>query len=75
MVTEASATYTGLKERFYNHIPLHADHSDMVKFTTAEDEGYVSVVQRIRGFAKDACRETGVLITTYDLFNLKWLTY
>lgn len=52
MVTKASATCIGLPDELYNHLPVDADHSDMVKFWGPDDETYQSVVTRIKDFVQ-----------------------
>jgi hypothetical protein len=53
MVTKASATYTGLEERYYNQLPSDADHSQLVKFTASDDPNYISVRERLLEFVAD----------------------
>jgi hypothetical protein len=48
MVTEESATRTGLPDTLHQHIPLNADHSDLVKFESPSHGGYEIVMQNIK---------------------------
>lgn len=54
MVTEESATRTGLPDTFHQHIPLNADHSDLVKFESPSHGGYEIVMQKIKKCAAEA---------------------
>jgi hypothetical protein len=54
MVTEESATRTGLPDTFHQHIPLHADHSGLVRFESRSDGGYEIVMQKIKKYAAEA---------------------
>jgi hypothetical protein len=50
MVTEESATYTGLQANPENNIPFDSDHRQLVKFRTPDDSRYNSVKGRLVGF-------------------------
>jgi hypothetical protein len=54
MVTEESATRTGLPDTFDQHIPLNADHSGLVKFEGSSHDGYEVVMQKIKKYAAEA---------------------
>ena len=54
MVTEESATRTGLPDTFDQHIPLNADHSGLVKFEGPSQDGYEIVMQKIKKYAAEA---------------------
>ena len=54
MVTEESATRTGLPDTFHQHIPLHADHSGLVRFESPSDGGYEIVMQKIKKYVAEA---------------------
>jgi hypothetical protein len=54
MVTEESATRTGLSDRFDRKIPLNRDHSGLVKFENRYDGDYEMVMQKIKTWAAEA---------------------
>ncbi|KAI9766642.1 MAG: hypothetical protein M1839_004797 [Geoglossum umbratile] len=56
MVPKASAIHAGKNEQAYNHLPIDADHSDMVKFNDPSDQNYIIVKKRIEKLADDAPR-------------------
>ncbi|KAI9862990.1 MAG: hypothetical protein M1813_004163 [Trichoglossum hirsutum] len=54
MVPKASAIHAGKNEQTYNHLPIDADHSDMVKFNDPSDQNYIVIEKRIEKLADDA---------------------
>jgi hypothetical protein len=54
VVPKASAIHAGKNEEAYNHLPVDADHSDMVKFSDPSDQNYIIVKKRIKKLADDA---------------------
>jgi hypothetical protein len=57
LVTESSATYTGVSPKSYNFLPLNGDHRSMVKFRTMTDRGYESVRGKVQEFVEEAVGE------------------
>ena len=54
MVTKMSAERIGRFVRDIDHLPLSTDHRGLVRFEHAQDAGYVSVVEKLRGMAEGA---------------------
>jgi hypothetical protein len=54
LVTEESATRTGLPDIFHQHIPLNEDHSGLVKFESPSHGSYEIVMQKIRKYVVEA---------------------
>jgi hypothetical protein len=54
LVTEESATRTGLPDMFHQHIPIDADHSGLVKFESRSHGSYEIVMQKIKKYVAEA---------------------
>jgi hypothetical protein len=54
LVTEESATRTGLPDLFHQHIPLDTDHSGLVKFESRSHGSYEIVMQKIKKYVAEA---------------------
>ena len=55
-MTQASAAQPGIMPRSYYVLPLEGDHRSMVKFRTAIDSGYKSMVGKFRDFIERALK-------------------
>jgi hypothetical protein len=64
MVTEESATKTGLSDRFDKKIPLNRDHSGLVKFESRNDGDYEVVMQKIKTWTAEAPQRVADYYTT-----------
>ena len=56
MVPKTSATHAGRNEQPYNHLPIDANHSDMVKINDPSDPNYIIIKKRIGQLVDDAPR-------------------
>jgi hypothetical protein len=54
MVTQESACRIGLEDNEHDRQPLLANHSDMVKYPSAEDDTYRRVGNRLARLVEDA---------------------
>lgn len=54
MVPKASATYSGPTEKKYDQLSIEANHSDMVKFSSTDNQDFIVVRRRIVDLVKKA---------------------
>ncbi|KAI9763914.1 MAG: hypothetical protein M1840_009026 [Geoglossum simile] len=54
MVPKASAIHAGKNEQAYNHLPIDADHSNIVKFSDPSDQNYIIVKKKLEKLARDS---------------------
>jgi hypothetical protein len=72
MVTEESATRTGLSDRFDHKIPLNRDHSGPVKFENRHDGDYEVVMQKIKTWTAEAPQRVEDRYTTSTYQKSLW---
>lgn len=54
MVSEESATYSGLTKQRSDQLSIDADHSDITKFSHNQNPDFLTIRQRIIEFVGDA---------------------
>ena len=53
-MVDTNSALLELPDHIEEKIPLHADHSQLVKFNTRNDQGYRSVRDKLIQFERDA---------------------
>ena len=56
MAVDTDSALLQLPDHMEDKIPLHADHSMIVKFNTRNDPGYRSALDKLKQFEQDAPR-------------------